>query len=61
MTKAEDNGEVIELKGLFALGEDFVLAAVEALAQAALEAEMTEAIGAAKGERSETRLSHRSG
>ena len=38
-----------------------MLAAVEALAQAALEAEMTEAIGAAKGERSETRLSHRSG
>ena len=38
-----------------------MLAAVEALAQAALEAEMTEAIGAAKGERSETRLSPRSG
>ena len=36
-------------------------AAVEALVQAALEAEMTEAIGAAKGERSETRLSYRSG
>jgi transposase-like protein len=31
------------------------------LVQAALEAETTEAIGAAKGERSETRLSHRSG
>ena len=36
-------------------------AAVEALIEAALEAEMTEAIGAAKGERSETRLSYRSG
>ena len=35
--------------------------AVEALVQAALEAETTEAIGAAKGERSETRLSQRSG
>ena len=33
----------------------------KALVQAALEAEMTEAIGAAKGERSETRLSYRSG
>jgi hypothetical protein len=35
--------------------------ATEALVQAALEAEMTEAIGAAKGERNETRLSYRSG
>jgi hypothetical protein len=34
---------------------------VEALAQAALEVAMTAAIGAGKGERSETRLSHRSG
>jgi transposase-like protein len=48
--------------GLFALGEDFVRGVVEALVQAALEAERTEAIGAvAKGERSETRLSQRSG
>jgi putative transposase len=60
MTKAEDNGEVIDLKALFALGEDFVPGAVEALIQAALEAEMTKR-GAAKGERSETRLSPRSG
>jgi len=37
-----------------------VRAGVEALDQAAFEAEMTEAIGAAKGER-ETRLSQRSG
>jgi putative transposase len=40
--------------------EDFARASVEALVQAALEAEMTEAIGAAKSERSETRLSYRS-
>jgi putative transposase len=38
-----------------------VRAAVEALVQAALEAEMSEAIGAEKGERSETRVSYRSG
>jgi putative transposase len=38
-----------------------VRAAVEALVQAALEAEMTEAVGAAKGERTETRLAYRSG
>ena len=54
-------GEIIDLKGLLARDADFVRAAVAALVQAALEAEMTEAIGAAKGERSETRLSCRSG
>src|SRR5438034_4702609 len=61
MTKGEGKGEVIDLKGLLARDEDFVRGAVEALVQAALEAEMTEAIGAAKGERIETRLSYRSG
>src|SRR6202011_5166328 len=60
-TKGEGKAEVIDLKGLLARDGDFVRAAVEALVQAALEAEMTEAIGAAKGERSETRLSYRSG
>jgi len=50
MTKGEGKGEVIDLKRLLARDEDFVRAAVEALVQAALEAEMTEAIGAAKGE-----------
>jgi transposase-like protein len=61
MTKGEGKGEVIDLKGLLARDEDFVRAAVEAVVQAVLEAEMTEAIGAAKGERSETRVSYRSG
>ena len=61
MTKGEGKAEVIDLKGLLARDEDFVRAAVEALVQAALEAEMTEAIGAAKGERTETRLAYRSG
>lgn len=59
MTKGEGKGEVIDLKGLLARDEDFVRVAVEALVQAALEAEMTEAIGAEKGERSETRVSYR--
>ena len=61
MTKGEGKGEVIDLKGLLARDEDFLRAAIEALVQAALEAEMTEAIGAGKGERSETRVSYRSG
>ena len=54
MTKGEGKGEVIDLKGRLAGDEDFVRAAVEALVQAALAAEMSEAIGAAKGERTET-------
>jgi hypothetical protein len=58
VSKAEGKGEVIDLKGLFALGEDFVRAAAEAPVQAA---EMAEAMGAAKGERSGTRLSHHRG
>jgi putative transposase len=61
MTKCAGKAGVIDLKGLLARDEDFVRAAVEGLMQAALEAEMTEAIGAGKGERTETRLSYRSG
>src|SRR5260370_7632087 len=61
MTKGEGKAEVIDLKGLLARDGDFVRAAVEALVQAALEAEMSGAIGAAKGERTETRLSYGSG
>jgi transposase-like protein len=60
-TKGEGKAEVIDLKGLLAREEDFVRAAVGALVQVALEAEMTEAIGAARGARNETRLSYRSG
>ena len=41
MTKGEGKAEVIDLKGQLARDEDFVRAAVEALVQAALEAEMT--------------------
>jgi transposase-like protein len=61
MTKREGKAEVIDIKGLLARDEDFVRAAVEALIEAALESEMTEAIGAEKGERIETRRSYRSG
>ena len=61
MTKCEGKAGVIDLKGFLARDEDFVRAAAEGLVQVALEAEMTEAIGAGKGERTETRLSYRSG
>lgn len=61
MTKREGKAEIIGLKGLLARDQDFVRAAIATVMQAALEAEMTTAMGAAKGERSETRLSYRSG
>jgi putative transposase len=61
MTGGKGKAELIDVKELLGRDEDFVRAALEALLQAALEAEMTETIGAEKGERSETRLSYRSG
>jgi putative transposase len=61
MAKAKGKTERIDVKGLLERDEDFVRAAVETLVQAALEAEMSEAIGAAKGERTAARLSYRSG
>jgi putative transposase len=61
MTKREGKAERIDVEELLERDDDFVRVALEAVLQAALEAEMTEAIGAAKGERTETRLSYRSG
>ena len=61
MTKREGKAELVDVKGLLERDDDFVRSAVETLVQAALEAEMTEAIGAAKSERSETRIAYRSG
>jgi putative transposase len=61
MTKGKSKPELIDVKQLLAQDEDFVRAAVAVLVQAALEAEMTERIGAEKGERTEARLSYRSG
>lgn len=61
MTKREGKGEVVDLKGLLSGDAEFLRTAVQTLVQEALEAEMAEAIGAAKGERTEGRLSYRSG
>jgi putative transposase len=61
MTERKGKAELIDVKELLGQDQDFVRAALEALLQAALEAEMTEAVGAAKGERTETRLAYRSG
>jgi transposase-like protein len=61
MTRGKGKAELIDVKELLGRDQDFVRAALEVLLQAALEAEMTEAIGAEKGERTEARLSYRSG
>jgi transposase-like protein len=61
MTKGKRKADIIELKELLAQNEDFLRVAVQALVQGALEAEMTQAIGAEKGERTETRLTHSNG
>jgi putative transposase len=61
MTKHEGKGEGIDLKALLAGDADYLRTMVEAVVQATLEAEMTEALGAEKGERSAGRLGYRSG
>jgi transposase-like protein len=50
-----------EVKALLAEDRDFLRPIVEAVLQELLEAEMTEALGAAKGERTPLRLGYRSG
>ena len=49
------------LKALVASDPDFVRVLVRAAVQEVLEAEMTETLGAAKGERRPTRLGYRAG
>jgi putative transposase len=61
MTRREARAGVVDLKALLGRDEDYLRAMVQSVVQATLEAEMSEAIGAEKGERSETRLSYRSG
>jgi transposase-like protein len=61
MTKRKGKGEGIDVKALLAGDEDFIRTVVQAVLQEVLEAEMTEVIGAAKGERSAARLGYRSG
>jgi putative transposase len=61
MTKSEVKAETIDIKELLERDEDFMRAAMQALVQAALEAEMTGAVGAEKSERTAERLSYRSG
>ena len=61
MTRKEAKAGVVDLKALLEREADYLRAMVQSIVQATLEAEMTEAIGAEKGERAATRLSYRSG
>ncbi len=61
MTKSSVKSRLVDLKRLVAEDEDYLRAMVQSLVEATLEAEMTLALGAEKGERSTGRLGYRSG
>ena len=61
MTRRQARAGVVDLKALLRRDEDYLRAMVQSVVQATLEAEMAEAIGAEKSERTEARLSYRSG
>jgi len=61
MTRKSSNKTVSELKALVAKDQDFLRPIVQIAVQEFLEAEMNEALGAGKSERSAQRLGYRSG
>ncbi len=61
MTVEKLRPTLAEIKGLLSGDKDFLKPIVRAILQEVLEAEMTEALGAGKGERVEGRLGYRSG
>ena len=61
MTKRHGKSGTIDVKAILAEDEEFLRALVRTALQEALEAEMTEALGAEKGERAAGRQSYRSG
>jgi len=61
MTQKKNRITVSEIKELLAKDQDFLRPLVEEVVQQVLEAEMDEALGAQKGERTTTRLGYRSG
>ena len=61
MTEKKSRPEVIDVKAVLAADDAFIRAVVRAALQEVLEAEMTEAVGAGKGERTPSRLGYRSG
>jgi transposase-like protein len=61
MTVKDATRGTADLKALLASDPDFVRVLMRTALQEVLEAEMTETLGAAKGERSESRLGYRAG
>jgi putative transposase len=61
MTQKNRKTTVSELKAVIGEDQDFIRGIVQIAVQEFLEAEMNEALGAAKGERTEGRLGYRSG
>jgi putative transposase len=61
MTDKERNRPGREVQSMLASDKEFIRPVVQAVLQELLEAEMTEVLGAAKGERSPGRLGYRSG
>jgi transposase-like protein len=61
MTKNEAKPAIASVNELFAKSPDGLREIVRAVMQEMLEAEMTDALGAGKGERTESRLGYRSG
>jgi transposase-like protein len=61
MTDKKSRPEVIDVKALLAGDDAFIRAVVRTALREVLEAEMTEAVGAGKGERTANRVGYRSG
>jgi putative transposase len=61
MTKRQGKSGAIDVKALLPEDEEFLRALVRTALQEVLEAEMTEALGAEKGERAADRQGYRSG
>jgi putative transposase len=61
MTEKKGRPEVIDVKAVLAGDDTFIRTVVRTALQEVLETEMTEAVGAAKGERTAGRLGYRSG
>ena len=61
MTVVKLRPALAEIKSLLSADKDFLKPLVRTVLQEVLEAEMTEALAAAKGERAEGRLGYRSG
>ena len=61
MTRKQDNAKKVNWKGMMAEQEDFLRPLIREVLQEVMEADMDEAVGAEKGERTESRVGYRSG